>query len=493
MPKRPKPLGKQTITVIVDGNPITVILHPPASNRTSWYAFWNGLVSSKSTGQTSLQEAIVVAENMVRNNGQRASLSDTVLTDDEFTAIQRAHFDQKTDEDAQKRAVKSLSSCVEAIAAFREITGLSPVSIATPADCANFQRVALTLPNTWRKKPLADRRPAAHYSDSARAKRLQTGDVDTLDSTGRYSPNNVLKWIRTLHAAFDRANHLALKRKCVRGIVDDSKLLRSNPWSQFTWIEGRKRPIRQFDGDELLAILIFLETEWSSIRAATAAAKVFLWSGCRKLEIAGLLWDDLKIVGSEYHFEIIGKWGVEKWFRIPETLYEELLSSRTKSNFVFAAYVDQLRKLYAGQPNWLRIIGGEFSPVSFGKWFYKRIKDWSATNPKGNSFVHVFRKTTLQYTRRGEDINRRVASDARVTESVLMTNYVKEEDEEMRQRSNRTFQRILASLAPEVARRYGHVESAVTELERRMRAATEAKNWHLAGELAAELRKSVAG
>lgn len=44
----------------------------------------------------------------------------------------------------------------------------------------------------------------------------------------------------------------------------------------------------------------------------------------------------------------------------------------------------------------------------------------------------MFRKTTLRYGRRGEDINRQVASDARVSES---TNYVKETDEELRQKA----------------------------------------------------------
>jgi hypothetical protein len=65
-------------------------------------------------------------------------------------------------------------------------------------------------------------------------------------------------------------------------------------------------------------------------------------------------------------------------------------------------------------------------------------------------------KTGLQHDRRGEGINREVAADARVGGSVLMTSSVKETDEELRARSNRTYRRILASLTGEVARRYGH-------------------------------------
>ena len=52
-------------------------------------------------------------------------------------------------------------------------------------------------------------------------------------------------------------------------------------------------------------------------------------------------------------------------------------------------------------------------------------------------------------------IARQIASDLRVSESVLMPNYVKETDDEMRQRSNRTYRRNLASLSSEVATRYG--------------------------------------
>jgi hypothetical protein len=48
----------------------------------------------------------------------------------------------------------------------------------------------------------------------------------------------------------------------------------------------------------------------------------------------------------------------------------------------------------------------------------------------------------------------RMLEGAEVGEYVMMTSYVKETDEEMRQKSNRTFHRIRASLAPEFARRF---------------------------------------
>jgi hypothetical protein len=83
-----------------------------------------------------------------------------------------------------------------------------------------------------------------------------------------------------------------------------------------------------------------------------------------------------------------------------------------------------------------------------------------------------------------------VAGDARVSEAVLMTSYVKETDEELRQKSNRTYRRILASLTPEVARRYGHVEGGSAALEEQVQVAIAAKNWTLAATLTAKLAKA---
>src|SRR5438270_1675811 len=99
MPRKPKQ-RKETIAIIIDGMPITVGLHPPGGNRTSWYAYWNGLVSSKSTGKSNLPDAFVMAENMVRawkagGDGKRALLGDIMMTDKEFDDIQEYHFLKK--------------------------------------------------------------------------------------------------------------------------------------------------------------------------------------------------------------------------------------------------------------------------------------------------------------------------------------------------------------------------------------------------------------
>jgi integrase len=488
MPRKPK-IEKQIITVVVSGRPVSVILHPPTGTRTSWYVYWNGLMSSRSTGQRNLEDAIIAAENMIKRGGQRANLQDAVLSDEEFAQIQRVHFERITDDKARARAQKTLASCLDAIYAFREITGLSPVALASPDDCSRFQRVALTLPKKWRLTPSDQRLGAKAYTEEERLRRRQQGQPHVLDDRPTYSPNNILKWSRTLQAAFERANRNATKRKCVRGVVDEHKLLAGNPWAQFPWIEGRNRPIRQFDPAELVAFLDHFETEWRELGVVSALAKVCLWSSGRRLEIASLTWGSLRIVGPEHHFHITGKWGVEKWFRVPEGLYRDLEALRSESDFVFAAYGPQLRDFYlrTAQPGKARKVLTEFDPENLANWFYKKIKAWSKTLPKGHATTHIFRKTSLQYARTGEDINRQIAHDARVSESVLMTNYVRETDVEMRRRSNRTYERILASLTPEVACRYGHIEADLTTLEQQLVAAMAAKDWRRAAELTARL------
>jgi hypothetical protein len=470
MPRKPK-VEKKTITVVVNGVPVAVTLHPPTEARKSWYAYWPGLVTSKSTGHRNLADAIVAAENMVKSGGKRPTVADTGLSDEEFEQIQRAHFARKTDPAAKARAEKTQEECLDAINAFKAITGLGRIAAATPDDCARFQTQALAKPKNWRKK----------YPNS---KETEEG----------ISPNTVLKWSRTLQAAFERANRCAGK-KCIRGVVAEAKLLTANPWTQFPWIEGTTSPIRQFDGEELLSFLDFLETTWGAVPVAGLAARVFLWSCCRKLEVAGLTWSSLRLVGPtddpvEAHFQVVGKWGVERWFRIPLPLYRELKAVEEEGNdFVFAAYTRQVSQVHADNPGCLKKIREDYIPRNFGRWFYERVKEWSEGQGKNRAFVHHFRKTGLQYARRGEDINRQVASDAKVGESVLMTSYVRETDEELRAKSNRTYARILASLTGEIASRYGHAEPRPSNLEQRLKEAMAAKNWSLVREVSGNLEQ----
>ena len=300
-----------------------------------------------------------------------------------------------------------------------------------------------------------------------------------------------MKWSVALQAAFERANANA-GRKCVRSVAGEKKLLQSNPWHRFTWIEGFDREIRQFDGEELLALLDHFEANWPQVTIATAMTKVFLWSWGRRSEVASLRWSECRIVGNECHFESVGKWGVDKWFRIPEALYRELQRlKQCDSPYVFAAFSVQLRDHHAtGRNPWLvSTVQKEFTPENLGEWFYRRINKWSKSLPKGAAYIHVFRKTTLQYAVSGEAALSQVAADARLGAGVMMTSYAKETDEEMRHKSNRTYARILASLPPDVAERFGYLAPKVDPLAAKLQEAIAAQNWDLAARLSAELAK----
>ena len=99
--------------------------------------------------------------------------------------------------------------------------------------------------------------------------------------------------------------------------------------------------------------------------------------------------------------------------------------------------------------------------------------------------MHVFRKTALQLAWDGDDeAGQRIAEDAGVSESVLRNHYVKPK---LWRKSNRTFYRIQASLHPDVATRYGHKCSPLSELERKLEAARAGKNWPLVAKLATRL------
>jgi integrase len=463
MPRKPK-IEKQVVQVIVNGKPIAVVLHPPTGARASWFAYWNGLGASKSTGQSNLEDAIVAAEEMVKSGGKKSTAADARLSDGEFEEIQRVHFGRKQDPKKKTRAEKSLKACLEAIEAFKSISGLKPVAGATADDCAAFQRRALALPKNWRHQ----------YPKSKK-------EVEFL------SPSTIRKWSGALQAAFERVNRNA-GRKCVRGVVDESKLLNENPWRQFAGIEGREKPLRQFDERELLSLLDFFERGWPMVTVGPLVAKVCLWSWSRREEVMGLQWDQLRRTGNEYHFEIEGKWGIKKWFAIPGGLFNDLLKIRTGSPYVFAAYSEQIRRFFekSETPGPAKNVEAQFKPGNLGNWFYKKVVKWSKSLARGHATTHVFRKTSLQYARAGEDVNRQVAADAKLGEAVMMTHYVQETDVQMRQASNRTFHRILASLPSAVALRYGHDEPN-NDLEKRLDEARITQNWEMVAQLSTEL------
>ncbi len=461
MPRKPKQ-EKKRITVVANGKAITVSLYPPSGSRTSWYAFWTGLSTSKSTGHSDYASAVLAVENMFRNGGHRSTVSDTIISDVEFEEIQRRHFGKRNDIASQVRAAKSLDDCLEAISAFREISGVSPIAVATPDDCERFQMEALKKLRNWRKR----------YPNSKK------------DGVVPIKANTVIKWSRTLQAAFERANKNAGK-KCVRGVVDETKLLVSNPWQRFTWIDGTEPKKRRFTNDELLSVLDYFETTWPQVTVATSFAKLSLWIWARRSEVAGLQWEDLRVVRGQYHFDFVGKWGVRKWARIPVGLYEELCKVRSKSPFVFAAYSEQLRLSYAQNPVIAKKVGMQYSPTAFGDWFHDKLVEWSESAPNGHATQHAFRKTGLQLAYRGGVTDAKIAADASITEAVMLDHYVDETDEELLLKSNRTFDRIVASLPLKVAQRYGYCPGQEgAGFSDVLKAAIDRQDWEAVKELA---------
>ena len=466
----------QKITVLVEGKPIKVAMHPPTGTRKSWYAFWTGLTTSKSTGQSELNEAVKVVENMLRNGGKKSDLSDLVVSDEEFEEIQRRHYAKKTDPQARKRSMKSLRECLDAISAFRAISGLRPITLATPNDCERFQRDSIAKPKNWRVEYAGNNRSVK--------RRQEQGPVKNLSS------NTVLKWSVALQAAFERACHNAGK-KCVRGVVDDSKLLKENPWRNFTWIEGGKKPLRQFDHNELTALLDYLESTWPGLRFAPAFVKLSLWSWARKSEVSSLRWSDERQIFNECHFESTGKWGVTKWFRIPDGLRAELEAFRTGSEFVFGDYPQQLQEFYRqqGDTRTGNRVRADFTPDNLGEWMYRQISEWSKTLPNGSAYLHVFRKTTLQYALSAGHIEQSVADDASISSSVLMSSYARIADQELRHKSNRTYQRIRSSLSLEVATRYGWEGKPTDRIVEQLDQARHRGDWDAVARLAEELTR----
>ncbi len=210
---------------------------------------------------------------------------------------------------------------------------------------------------------------------------------------------------------------------------------------------------------------------------------MFVWSWARREEVAGLKWDDLRVVEDEVHFDTVGKREKEWWFRIPKSLYDELLSIRTTSPFVFARLGDQIRHFHSteGRKSAARMVK-EFTVYNAGRWFYEQVKKWDS-----EAYVHMFRKTSLQYARAGQDATQALAKDARVSEGVMMTSYVTEGDLQFRAASNAMYQRLCLSMTPEVARAFGHEHSATAILEQRLRDAIGSRNWPLVGQIAKKL------
>lgn len=339
--------------------------------------------------------------------------------------------------------------------------------MATPDDCERFQVEALTKPRNWRKLYPKSRKDGVRFLTS----------------------NTVIKWSRELQAAFERANKNAGK-KCVRGAVGPNKLLESNPWKQFTWINGTQPKKRRFNSEELVSLIDYFEAKWPCVFAATLFAKVSLWLWARRSEVATLRWDNLRSLNGQYHFDFVGKCMVRKWARIPAGLYQELIQIKSDSPYVFAAYNEQLRRHYSNSNNTVAAnhVGERYHPTAFADWFHDKLAEWSRTAPNGHATQHAFRKTGLQLAYRGGIADAKIASDASITQAVMLDHYVDDTEEELSLKSNRTFERLVGSLPLKVAKRYGYVpEQEGAGVNDLLTAAIERQDWQGARELLEQL------
>ena len=111
------------------------------------------------------------------------------------------------------------------------------------------------------------------------------------------------------------------------------------------------------------------------------------------------------------------------------------------------------------------------------------------TLSKRSTYLHVFWKTSLQYAVTAGDREQEVADDASVSPSVLMNNYARLADQELRHKGNRTFQRIRSSLPLEVALRYGWLEKPGDVLIEKIDLARQRGDWDAVARLAEELNR----
>jgi len=111
-----------------------------------------------------------------------------------------------------------------------------------------------------------------------------------------------------------------------------------------------------------------------------------------------------------------------------------------------------------------------------------------SVGPNGHATQHAFRKTGLQLAYRGGIADTKIATDASITESVMLDHYV---DEELLLKSNRTFDRIVSSLPAEVAERYGYCPGQEgTGMDALVKAAIDRQDWDGATELITRIKKN---
>lgn len=251
--------------------------------------------------------------------------------------------------------------------------------------------------------------------------------------------------------------------------------------------------MRHYSSEELLSILEFFRKRFPLVPIAEYAAQMYLWSYVRRNEIAGLRWDSVRQIGQEVHFDITGKWRVRKWFRIPRRLFTNLQSVRDPDNpYVFAAYSKQLQSHHVsqGRHDLAMRVRVEFVPDNFGDWFYEQITRWANSNGYPKACVHAFRNTALQFAVDGAVINDGVAKDAGVHVEVMKKHYTSETERLLREKSNRTFERISQSLDQQVLVCFGYSADTENHLIEQLKNATFNCDWTEVRKLASQLEEA---
>ena len=69
-----KHAGIEKFSVSINGKLVAVSMYPPKPPQRSWYAYWAGLKTRKSTGEQDYEAACAAVENMLRNGGRNKTL-----------------------------------------------------------------------------------------------------------------------------------------------------------------------------------------------------------------------------------------------------------------------------------------------------------------------------------------------------------------------------------------------------------------------------------
>ena len=237
-----------------------------------------------------------------------------------------------------------------------------PITRATPDDCAAFQRKALKLPKTT---------AASHYPRASR--RSPPATAPTPSSSGR-SPSR--------RPGSGPGGPAA--RSASAGVVDERSCWRTTPG-------GSSPGSRASTGPSASSTARSCSPCWTTWSASGPAYR-------GRADGQGLLLVLRPAVGSigltlgpapdasarEWHFQVVGKWGVKKWFRCPQAVPGAARRPHRRPPRLRRLH-GQLRQFHreerpGGRPG--ELVNETFSPACLGDWFHERLAEWSAACPK---------------------------------------------------------------------------------------------------------------